>query len=66
MAKMKGIDWVALSLVLAGAINWGLVGFFSFNLVGWLASISWAWLEMVIYDLVGIAGLYSIYALAKK
>lgn len=56
---MKVIDYIALVLVLIGAINWGLVGFFSFDLVrvifGDMTIIS-----RIIYALIGIAGLYAL------
>lgn len=56
---MKAIDVIALILVIIGAINWGLVGIFEFNLVdtifGAMSTIS-----RIIYILVGISGLWSI------
>ena len=56
---MKVIDYIALVLVLIGAINWGLVGFFSFDLVrvifGDMTIVS-----RIIYALIGIAGLYAL------
>ena len=57
--RVKIIDYIALILVLVGAINWGLVGFFSFDLVcvifGDMTLIS-----RIIYALIGIAGLYAL------
>lgn len=65
MAKgMKPIDWVALVLVVVGAINWGLVGAFGWNLVEKIAGVG-SIVARIIYDVIGIAGLYSIYALYK-
>ncbi|GMU74047.1 MAG: hypothetical protein AMXMBFR44_2460 [Candidatus Campbellbacteria bacterium] len=57
-----GIAWI---LVLVGAINWGLVGlgyFFggNWNVVNLLLG-NWMWLEAVVYVLVGVAGVYSIW-----
>jgi uncharacterized membrane protein YuzA (DUF378 family) len=56
---MKTLDYIALILVAIGAINWGLIGFFDFNLVraifGEMTVVS-----RIIYALVGIAGLYSL------
>lgn len=56
---MKIIDKIALILIIIGAINWGLVGFFKFNLVdsifGTMSIIS-----RIIYALVGISGLWGI------
>lgn len=56
---MKTLDIISLILVVIGAINWGLIGFFGFNLVdslfGTMSSFS-----RIVYALVGIAGLYSL------
>ncbi|MCI8362133.1 MAG: DUF378 domain-containing protein [Clostridia bacterium] len=56
---MKVIDTIALILIIIGAINWGLVGIFNFNLVeaifGGLSIIT-----RIIYILVGISGLWGI------
>ena len=56
---MKVLDTIALILVIIGGINWGLSGFFQFNLVGSLFG-SFSMLSRIIYALVGIASLYSI------
>ncbi|WP_097026273.1 DUF378 domain-containing protein [Clostridium peptidivorans] len=56
---MRGLDVIALILVVIGAINWGLIGFFDFNLVSSLFG-SMTTFSRVIYSLVGIAGLYAI------
>ena len=52
-------DYVLLTLVIVGAVNWGLIGFFQFDLVAFLFG-SMSWLSRIIYALVGIAGLYLI------
>lgn len=56
---MKFLDSAALTLVIIGAVNWGLIGFFSFDLVAFLFG-SMSWLSRIIYGLVGICGLYLI------
>lgn len=56
---MKVIDKVALALIIIGAINWGLVGFFEFNLVDAIFG-SLSFLTKAIYILVGISGLWGI------
>lgn len=53
------IDKIALILVIIGAINWGLIGLFSFNLVAWLCGGMPA-ISRVIYTLVAIGGIWSI------
>ncbi|MFD3156038.1 DUF378 domain-containing protein [Haloimpatiens sp. FM7330] len=56
---MKTLDTIALLLVIIGAVNWGLIGFFQFDLVaalfGTLTTFS-----RIVYALVGISGLYAI------
>ena len=37
----KGLDCFALTITIIGAINWGLIGFFSFDLVAWLSFMDW-------------------------
>lgn len=56
---MKVLDNIALILVIIGAINWGLVGFFNFNLVDTIFGVM-SVVSRIIYALVGIAGLWSI------
>ena len=54
---MKTINIIALILVIVGAINWGLVGLFGFNLVSAIFGVMTV-LSRLIYILVGIAGVY--------
>lgn len=61
---MKVIDTIALILVIIGAINWGLVGLFNFNLVDTIFG-SMSVISRIIYSLVGISGLWSIRLLFK-
>lgn len=56
---MRGLDVIALILVVIGAINWGLIGFFQFNLVDSLFGTMSAF-SRIVYALVGIAGLYAL------
>ncbi|MCI5622325.1 MULTISPECIES: DUF378 domain-containing protein [Anaerostipes] len=53
----KFLDCTALTIVIIGAINWGLIGFFRFDLVAFLFGNMTA-LTRIIYDLVGLCGLY--------
>lgn len=55
----KIIDGTALTIAIIGAVNWGLIGFFDFNLVAAIFG-SMTWLSRIIYALVGICGLYLI------
>ena len=53
----KGIDYTALTLVIIGAVNWGLIGIFKLDLVNLLFG-NMTWISRVIYPLVGLSGLY--------
>ena len=57
--KNTALDAVALTLSIIGAVNWGLIGFFRFDLVAFLFG-NLSWLSRIIYALVGIGGLYAI------
>ena len=57
--RNKALDYTALTIASIGAVNWGLVGFFDFNLVAFLFG-SMSWLSRIIYALVGLCGLYLI------
>jgi len=52
-------NWIALILVIVGAVNWGLVGAFGFDLVAFLFG-NMTTLSRAVYILVGLAGLYCI------
>lgn len=54
---MKIIDKVALALVIIGAINWGLIGLFKFNLVELLFG-DMTVLARIVYSLVGLSGIW--------
>ena len=53
----KALDYTALTVSLIGAVNWGLIGFFNFNLVSCIFG-SGTWFSRIIYGVVGICGLY--------
>lgn len=56
---MKVIDYIVLILVIIGAVNWGLIGFFSFDLVRMIFG-NMSMLSRIIYALVGVSGLYAL------
>lgn len=56
---MKIVHYIALVLGIAGAINWGLVGLFHFNLVTMLFGID-TLLTRIIYVLIGISGIWML------
>jgi uncharacterized membrane protein YuzA (DUF378 family) len=51
------LHWGALLLVVVGAVNWGLVGLFQFDLVATLFGGQSAALSRIVYTLVGLSGL---------
>ena len=57
--KMQIFQKIALSLTIVGAINWGLIGLFNFNLVNTLFG-GIPFLEKAIYVIVGICGIINI------
>ena len=63
--NMKVIDIIALVLIIIGAINWGLVGIFNFNLVEAIFG-GLSVLTRIIYILVGISGLWGIKLIFDK
>ena len=55
----RGLDYTALVLTIIGAINWGLIGFFRFDLVAFVFG-DLTVVSRIIYAIIGIAGLYLI------
>lgn len=65
MKTLNAIDWTALVLLIIGGINWGLVGFFGFDLVAAIFGT----VAPFIYAIVGLAALYVAFlspSLARK
>ena len=60
------LDKIALALVIIGGINWGLIGLFGFDLVGWLFSGQGAIVSRIIFTIVGIAALWCISLFFRK
>ena len=54
---MKTLDYFALTIAIVGAVNWGLIGFFDWNLVASLFG-SMSIVSRIVYALVGLCGLY--------
>lgn len=57
--KMTTVDYVVWVLVVVGALNWGLVGAFNYNLVEMVlgAGMVTQW----VYILVGLSGVYTLW-----
>jgi uncharacterized protein len=56
----KKFEMITLLLIVIGALNWGLIGFFKFNLVEFIARNTFKSIETVIYMLVGLSALFHI------
>ena len=54
------MDTAALLLVIIGALNWGLISLFQFDLVAWLGGGQGALLSQIIYGVVALAGIWCI------
>ena len=54
------VNKIALALVIIGALNWGLIGLFSFDLVAWLTGGPASILARIIYTIVALAGIWCI------
>ena len=54
------IDRLALILTTIGALNWGSIGLFQFDIVAWICGGSASLLSRIIYTVVGLAGVWCI------
>ncbi len=56
---MKALDYTVLIIGIIGALNWGLIGLFRFDLVAFLFG-NMSWFSRIVYIIVGLAGLYHL------
>lgn len=56
---------VALILVIIGALNWGSIGIFGFDIVGWICGGQATIVARIVFTIVGLAGLWCISLLFK-
>ncbi|MBR2868677.1 MAG: DUF378 domain-containing protein [Clostridia bacterium] len=54
------LDKISLALVIVGALNWGSIGLFQFDLVAWIFGGQGAILSRIVYTLVALAGIWCI------
>lgn len=59
-------DRICLILIIIGALNWGLLGIFQFDLVAWLFAGSGSILSRIIYTVIALAGIWCISLLFKE
>ena len=63
---MMIIDRIALALTVIGALNWGSIGIFNFDLVAWLCGGSMSLLSRIVYTVVALAGIWCITLLFRE
>jgi len=64
MTKLSALDLIALVLIIIGGLNWLLIGLFGFNLVAAIFG-DMSLLAKIVYCLVGLAAIYSVFILGK-
>ena len=57
--RTNGLDYTILTIVIIGAINWGLIGFFGFDLINVVFG-NMTLLSRIVYAIVGLSGLYAL------
>lgn len=57
--RMNVIDKIALTLSVVGALVWGCIGIFGFNIVGWLFDGDISVMSRIVYTLVGLSGIWT-------
>ncbi len=60
------LDRISLILVVIGAINWGAIGLFQFDIVAWLFGGQDAIISRIVYTLVALAGIWCISLLFRR
>lgn len=60
------LDRIALILVTIGALNWGSIGLFKFDIVAWLFGGQTAIMSRIIYIIVALAGIWCISLLFRE
>ncbi len=62
--KMNALDKAVYLLLVVGGLNWGLVGFFKYNLVDKVFGVE-SNVGRVVYALVGLAAVYGVYTIVS-
>lgn len=63
---MMIVDRIALVLLIIGGVNWGAIGLFQFDIVGWIFGGQGAIISRIIYTLVAIAAVWCISLLFRE
>lgn len=62
--KMNGLDKLCYLLVVIGGLNWGLIGFFEYDLVGEIFGAG-SGMARFVYDVVGLAAVWMFFGMVK-
>ncbi len=60
------MDTLAMILIVVGALNWGLIGFFQFDVIAAIFGSAASVVSRIIYGLVGLAGLWGVAMLFRR
>lgn len=60
------LDKISLVLVIVGALNWGSIGLFQFDLVAWIFGGQGAILSRIVYTVIALAGIWCISLLFRE
>ena len=60
------MDTLAMILIVVGALNWGLIGFFQFDVIAAIFGGAGAVVSRIFYGLVGLAGLWGVSMLFRR
>ncbi len=60
------LDRISLILVIVGAVNWGAIGLFQFDIVSWLFGGQDAILSRIIYTVIALAGIWCVSLLFRE
>lgn len=60
------LDRISLILVIIGAINWGSIGLFQFDIVAWIFGGQGAIVSRIIYTVVALAGIWCLSLLFRE
>ena len=56
----KLLNVLSLLIILFGALNWGLWGFFQFDFVAWFCHGNTNWSSRIVYAIIGLAGVWGL------
>ena len=60
------LDKIALALTIIGALNWGSIGLFQFDLVAWIFGSQSATFSRILYTIIALAGIWCISLLFRR